>query len=192
MNFLQIITVLSPLFIVNSRKKWKFDRNTQHFLCGCSQLSSNSDDQTSLTDLRASQDVGTMMVLAKNCLHSHRKPFIQSLLHCFAHSFHSTHLHKASLRAIIFFVIVRCFTHTHTHTHTHIYTHLCQPCSVKAPLVYGKRMFLSSVGLDEVMQLVLVSCPWPCISTTERESESSAAWVSVGGLTEMTQLSITE
>lgn len=49
------------------------------------------------------------------------------------------------------------------------------------PNVYGNCVFLSSVGLDEVMMLVLVSSPWLCISTP-RDTESSAAWRGVGGL----------
>lgn len=83
-------------------------------------------------------------------------------------------------------IVRRWWTNTHTHTHTH----LCQPCSVKAPPVYGKCVFLSSVGLDQVMQLVLVSCPWPCISTTERDREQCSVGRRGRAVTEMTQRSV--
>lgn len=36
----------------------------------------------------------------------------------------------------------------------HPHTHVCHPYSIKALLIYGKRVFLFSVGLDLVMQLV--------------------------------------
>lgn len=78
-----------------------------------------------------------------------------------------------------------------TNTHVHTHTHLCQPCSVKAPPVYGKCVFLSSVGLDQVMQLVLVSCPWPCVSTTERDREQCSVGRRGRAATEMTQRSVT-
>lgn len=84
------------------------------------------------------------------------------------------------------YIFRRRFTNTHIHTHTH----LCHPCSVKAPpppTVYGKCVFLSSEGLDEVMQLVLVSCPWPCIFTIDRDREQCSVGRRGRAVTEMTQ-----
>lgn len=56
------------------------------------------------------------------------------------------------------------------------------------PPVYGKCMFLSSVGPDQVMQLVLVSSPWPCISTIDRDREQCSMGRRGRMVTEMTQL----
>lgn len=84
----------------------------------------------------------------------------------------STHIHK---------------THK-THSHPPMPTLFRQgfPPSV----VYRKCVFLSSVGLDEVMQLVLVSSPRPCTSTTETDREQCSVGRRGRPVTEMTQLPV--
>lgn len=68
---------------------------------------------------------------------------------------------------------------THTHLPMPVLFHQGSP-------LYSKSTFLSSVG--QVMQLVLVSCPWGRISTPDRDREQCSMGRRGRAATEMTQL----